>query len=162
MFSAPSHRNPRLFRSLAPLGIVAALLLSSGTLANAAEEGWNWSKLNPFGSSNSPSTKSKNARGSRNVSDRKTGGKSKSAPTSTLNSVTQSTSNFMGKTKQVLMPWSKPAPKTTKTSVSRTTPAKKPRAQPEEKAWYEFWKSEPETNTGPQTVNEFLALPRPE
>lgn len=157
--SLASSKASASARTLAAFGLAVALILSRGAIASAAEEGWSLSKLNPFGSPSSSSAKSKAARSPHSAS----AGKPKSAPRSTLNSMTQGTSKFMGKTKEVLMPWSKPAPKTTKMSVSRTTPAKKSRAASVQKAaWYEFWKSEPEQDKGPQTVNEFLALPRPE
>lgn len=127
-----------------------------------ADEGWSFSKLNPFGSSTPAPARAPTGTGARRTGPRKPVAKTSSPLTSTWNSVSQGTSRFMGKTKQVLTPWNQPAPQPTKISLSRTNPNRKPRPQPEAPAWYEFWKSDPEQDRGPKTVNEFLALPRPE
>ena len=140
-------------------GTLAAMLLAAALLGGAlpapvtaADDGWGLPNLNPF---NSKDTKSKS---------KSTSKSSKSKTPSTWTSVKNGTSNAMTKTKQTLMPWSKPATPT-RTSVgskSKTTPTKKTGGRPEEKSWYEFWKSEPEPKRGPKTVQEFLDQPRPD
>jgi hypothetical protein len=139
------------------------LLAFASPVTAVAADGWGWSSLNPFGAGETKPTGNQNRRPTTpSRSAAKTPAK-QGAVASSWNSVSRGTSNFMGKTKEVLMPWSKPAAKpTSRVPISRNAPTRKPKPKAEQPSWYEFWKEAPEEKTGPKTVNEFLALPRPE
>lgn len=160
---APAGKLPFLRLALGLAGAACFLLVLAGSTAAAADEGWGWSSLNPFGGSETKPTGNQNRRPATPSRAPAKPAASKGAVSSTWNSVSRGTSNFMGKTKEVMMPWSKPAAKpASRVPISRNSPTRRPKPKNEPPAWYEFWKDAPEENTGPKTVNEFLALPRPE
>ncbi|MHB8970999.1 MAG: hypothetical protein ACYC3X_11290 [Pirellulaceae bacterium] len=144
---------------------VASLVAISFASVAAAAEGWSVSKLNPFKKS-SPSK-----RAHANVSDEKSGiglphmslpslsskstaPKRKSEP-STLAKMNQSTKNFFGKTKDVLMPWSKSSKKPSASYGSNKKPAKK-------KSFLTSWMPEKKAEKKTQTMGDFLGGKRPE
>ena len=126
----------------------------------SAEDGWSISKLNPF---RKKSTADSRARGS--VSDEAVA-KSRfphvSMPTwgsrtqtpepprkepSTLAKLNQSTKDFYGKTKSVLMPWSSSSKKSSSKSKKSSS-------------FLTSWLPKKEEKK-PKTLNDFLAQPRP-
>jgi hypothetical protein len=70
-----------------------------------------------------------------------------------------STKRFFGKTKAVLMPWSKPA-KRGSHPVRTSRAGKSPK--PKKKAFLSSWLKPKETAAPPLTVDEFLAQPKPQ
>jgi hypothetical protein len=144
---------------------VASLVAISFASVAAAEEGWSVSKLNPFKKSSAPK------RAHANVSDEKSGiglphmslpglssksaaPKRKSEP-STLAKMNQGTKDFFGKTKDVLMPWSKSSTKSAVHNGSSKKPAKK-------KSFLTSWIPQKKVEKKPQTMRDFLGDPRPE
>ena len=142
-------------------GVVAMAMGSS----LAAAESWSLSKLVPFQKS------SAGKRAHASVSDKDRGswmpkmslpswGSTSRAPAksktpSTLTKLNQGTKDFFGKTKDVLMPWSKPAKK----SATRPASAKKTSQTP----WYKAWiprQKPPEKK--PMSVSDFIGQDRPE
>ena len=143
-------------------GLVAMAIGSS----SAAAEGWSLSKLVPF----QKSSASKRARASVSDDDRSSllpkmslpswGTKSRAparpSEPSTLSKLNQGTKDFFGKSKDVLMPWSKSSKKPT----ARPASVKKPVAKT---PWYKSWipqKKKPEKK--PLSVSEFIGQDRPE
>ena len=144
---------------------VASLVAISFASVAAAEEGWSISKLNPFKKS------SASKRAHAQVSDEKPGiglprmslpglssksaaPKRKSKP-STLAKVNQGTKDFFGKTKDVLMPWSKSSKKPAAHYGSSKKPAKK-------KSFLTSWIPQKKEEKRPQTMGDFLDAKRPE
>lgn len=144
---------------------LASLIAISLTSVAAAEEGWSVSKLNPF--KKSSASKREHAR----VSDESSGiglphlslpswgsksgpAKRKSEP-STLTKVNQGTKDFFGKTKDVLMPWSKSSKKPATQYGSSKKPAKK-------KSFFTSWIPQKKEEKRPQTMGDFLDAKRPE
>ncbi len=149
-------------------GISAEISLVAMAIGStsAAAEGWSLSKLVPF----QKSLASKRARASVSDDDRsswlprmslpswgsKSGGPARRSEPSTLNKLNQGTKDFVGKTKDVLMPWSKSSKKPT----ARPASAKKSAAKT---PWYKSWipqKKKPEKK--PMSVSEFIGQDRPE
>ncbi|MHB0955987.1 MAG: hypothetical protein ACYC0X_06350 [Pirellulaceae bacterium] len=144
---------------------MASLVAIFFTTVALADDGWSVSKLNPF----KKSTPRKRAHAQ--ISDEKPGlswpkmslpglsskpaaPKRKSEP-STLAKMNQSTKDAFGKTKDVLMPWSKSSKKPASRSTSTKKPAKKP-------SIFTSWMTPKEKVKQPQTVTDFLKQDRPE
>ena len=145
--------------------VLAGLVAMACAGTAAATEGWSLSKLNPFQKSSS----SKRVHGS--VSDEKSksvlpsmslpglGSKSHkpahSSEPSTLSKMNQGTKDFFGKTKDVLMPWSKSSKKPAARPVSsKKTAAKTP--------WYKSWiPQKKKVEKKPMTVSDFIGQDRP-
>jgi hypothetical protein len=145
---------------------VASLVAISFASIASAEDGWSMSKLNPFKKASS------SKRAHAQVSDESRGigwprmslpgasskpasTKRKSEP-STLAKVNKSTKDFFGKSKEVLMPWTKKPKKAPTHSSSSTKSAPK-------KSFLTSWMSpKKEEEKKPQTVTDFLKQDRPE
>jgi hypothetical protein len=144
---------------------VASLVAISFASVASAEDGWSMSKLNPFKKS------SASKRAHAQVSDESRGiglprislpgasskpaaAKRKSEP-STMAKVNKSTKDFFGKSKEVLMPWTKSSKKTATHSSSSKKSAPK-------KSFLTSWMSPKKEEKKPQTVTDFLKQDRPE
>jgi hypothetical protein len=143
--------------------VVAGLIAMAVASTAAAAESWSLSKLVPF----QKSSASKRTKASVSDEDRKSWmpsmpswGTSKKKPSasrepSTLNKLNKGTKEFFGKTKDVLMPWSKSSKKPAARPVStKKTPAKTP--------WYKSWFTQKEPEKKPMTVSDFIGQDRPE
>lgn len=140
------------------------LMLIAFASVAVAEEGWSLSKLNPF----KKDTQTKRAKAK--VSDGSSswkwpkmslpswGSKPKPSPRrpepSTMSKVTKSTKKMATKTKQTLMPWTKPSKSTPTHSVSSSKSEKKP--------YFASWFAPKEEKKSPQTMSDFLGSKRPE
>jgi hypothetical protein len=141
---------------------LAAMAISS---TSAAADGWSLSKLVPF----QKSSASKRAHASVSDGDRSGGLPRMSVPNrgtksrppdgpsepSTLSKLNQGTKDFFGKTKDVLMPWSKSSKKPAARPVSTTRTATKT-------PWYKSWIPQKKQQQKPKTVSEFIGQDRPE
>jgi hypothetical protein len=153
--------SPVKQRSLMALVILIAISLVSTATAG---ERWSLKNLNPF----KKSSASQRARAS--VSDQapSRGFPRMSMPTwptksrspqrprepSTLAKLNQGTKDFLGKTKDVLTPWSKNSPSTASGSGSRS--------QSKKKSWFSSLLPQKKKPKEIKTVKDFLALERPE
>jgi hypothetical protein len=140
--------------------VLVCLVAMSMASTSVAAEGWSLSKLNPF----KKSTADKRTRASVSDDDRsltlprpapKSNGAKRSAEPSTLSKLNQGTKEFFGKTKDVLMPWSK----SKKKSVARPVSAKK---KVTKTPWYKSLLPQKEPEKKPKTVSEFIGQDRPE
>lgn len=143
--------------------LMAGLLAMTFADTSAAEDGWSLSKLVPFKKS------STDARTRASVSDEdrssglpklslpswssKSRSASRSKQPSTWAKLNRNTQEFFGKSKDVLMPW-------TKDSKAKTRPVstkKKPKTP-----WYKALLPQQEPEKKPSTVSEFIGQERPE
>jgi hypothetical protein len=145
--------------------VLASLVAMAIASTSAAAEGWSLSKLNPF----QKSSASKRAHASVSDDDHSSwlpkmslpSWSSKSrAPTrhsepSTLSKMNQGTKDFFGKSKDVLMPWSKSSKKPT----TRPASVKKPVAKT---PWYKSWVPQKKQEKKPLSVSDFIGQDRPE
>jgi hypothetical protein len=123
------------------------MLLLCATLGVSAEENWNLSKLNPFGSSKS--TKATKTAKPKN-SLRKT-------QPSTWDKVTGATKNAVTKTNETLNPWAKKS--TTSKRASTKQAANRPKSSEKPSMWERLVGKEEDKR--PKTVSEFINLPKP-
>lgn len=150
--------------------VLAGLVAMAMAGTSVAAEGWSLSKLVPF----QKSSADKRARASVSDDDRGGGFPTLSMPSwgsksrspkrssepSTLSKLNQGTKDFFGKTKDVLMPWSKSTQsKSTQKSATRPVSNKKKVAKT---PWYKALIPQKEPEKKPKTVSEFIGQDRPE
>ena len=145
--------------------VLAGLVAMAIASTSAAAEDWSLSKLVPF----QKSSASKRAHASVSDEDRssllprmslpswstKSRAPARPREPSTMSKLNQGTKDFFGKTKDVLMPWSKSSKKpTTRPASVRKPVAKTP--------WYKSWIPQKKEEKKPLSVSDFIGQDRPE